>query len=83
MKTTDFMLIAPVQDPDTGDVAEPYFSWRGCDIEDCPSKGLGNTVYDIIAYRTLSEAQEGPDNRVELQVCDDCLYFSEYGKYPG
>ena len=54
---------------------EGHFSWAGCEMEGCPSAGLGNTVYDVAAYRTLSEAQADPEgNLYELQICLACLY---------
>jgi hypothetical protein len=74
----DFELLSKVDQDDEG-----YFSWRGCEMEGCPSAGLGNTVYDCHAYRTLKESQEDREgNLYELAVCGACLYEHEYGERP-
>jgi hypothetical protein len=77
MKTTDFELISQVNQNDEG-----YFTWRGCDNSDCETYNLGCTVFDCHGYKTLAEAQSGPDNLYEFALCFDCLYEYEYGERP-
>jgi hypothetical protein len=52
MKISDFELLSQKDDSDEG-----HFSWRGCEI--C-SPGIGNTVFDCLAYRSLAEAKADP-----------------------
>ena len=78
MKTSDFELISQVNQEDEG-----YFSWQGCDNENCPRHGLGNTVYDCQGYHSLLSAQADPKlNLYEFKLCCDCLYEHEYGQFP-
>ena len=69
-----FELLSQKQNEE-GESEEGYFSHRGCD--NC-SSGLGNTVYDCIAFKTLEEAKENKENYYELQLCAECLnlYFN-------
>ncbi len=48
---------------------EPYFSWHTCEI--CGST-LGGNRTDSHAYYV--------DTLVHLRVCDDCVYYAEYGR---
>ena len=58
---------------------EPSFSWAGCEAADCEGRGLGADVYACQGYRTLAEAQAGPDNVHEFNLCGQCLYEYHYG----
>lgn len=50
---------------------EPYFSWHPCD---CCRRPLGGMRYEANGYNpTTKEVQE-------YKVCEDCLYYSEYGQ---
>lgn len=50
---------------------EPYFSWRPCD---CCQRDLGGNRYDASGYnRKAKEVQE-------YSVCEDCIYYAEYGQ---
>jgi hypothetical protein len=73
MKISDFELLSQKDDSDEG-----HFSWRGCEI--C-SPGIGNTVFDCLAYRSLAEAKADPKgNLYELRLCWDCIYEHAYGE---
>ena len=51
---------------------EPHFSWHWCD---CCSRDLGGNRTDCNGYNpTTKEVQDG------YSVCDDCIYFVEYGR---
>lgn len=78
MKLSDFELVAQTSQEDEGS-----FRYAGCENTDCPSYGLGNTVYDCAGYRTLAEAQADPEgNKYEFRLCFECLYAHEYGTFP-
>lgn len=63
--TTDF-------DEETGDVAEPHFSWSPCD---CCRSPLGGDRYKCSGYNyTLGEVQMG------YSLCVDCVYYMAYGR---
>lgn len=50
---------------------EPYFSWRHCD---CCGTHLGGNREHATGYnRSLDEIRE-------YSVCEDCVYYAEYGR---
>lgn len=50
---------------------EPYFSWRYCD---CCSRPLGGMREDSKGYNPTT------NEIYEYSVCEDCLYYVEYGQ---
>lgn len=50
---------------------EPYFSWQPCM---CCQGTLGGNRHDVIAYNEIDKTI------YEYSVCDDCVYYCEYGK---
>lgn len=50
-------------------VNESYFSWKQCD---CCGTNLGGN-------RQYATGWDGKQVR-EYEVCDDCIYFAEYGR---
>ncbi len=49
---------------------EPHFSWRPCE---CCGSSLGGDRHSLHGF--------DPDlDNVHLDVCTDCLYYSEYGR---
>jgi hypothetical protein len=53
-------------------LCEPYFSWRPCE---CCGSHLGGDRYDCDGFSTKSGQAEGP-----FSVCQDCMYYAEYGQ---
>jgi hypothetical protein len=53
---------------------EPYFSWRRCD---CCGDHLGGNREDYVAYNVGKM-----DEMIPLSICEDCVYFNEYGTWP-
>ena len=49
---------------------EPYFSYKPCD---CCLRSLGGMRHDVIANHPTAGI-------LEYSVCDDCVYYNEYGK---
>lgn len=50
---------------------EPYFSWRSCE---CCGSHLGGNRHDANGYiPATGDIWEG-------SVCDDCIYYAEYGQ---
>lgn len=62
------------QCPDCGmdrDAAEEsYFSWSSCD---CCGTSLGGNRVDATGYNPTTE------EILEFTVCEDCIYYAEYG----
>lgn len=54
----------------TKDNSEPFFSWSRCD---CCDGSLGGNREEIVAV-TLA------GNLGEFTVCEDCVYYNEYGR---
>lgn len=69
-----------VKDPDSGEYADAYFSWAGCDCCNLDGATRGGSVYDvnIVAFGAGSEII----GQTLAQVCADCLYGLEYGEWP-
>ena len=79
MKTSDFQIIVRKDDWDNG-----YFSWMGCENEDCPEHGKGATVIECLGWKTLEKLQDDSEgNAHEFQLCLDCFYFTEFGPASG
>jgi hypothetical protein len=62
-------VLSPVVDSD-GDY-EPYFSWASCD---CCGSHLGGNRFSVTGV-----TKKGLDI-VNLEVCQDCFYYVEYGR---
>ena len=61
---------------------EPYFSYRGCDVNlhpDCQG-GLGCDVEDASGYASLDDARNHPENIYEFCICAQCNYLAQYGE---
>jgi hypothetical protein len=57
--------------PDHGNMQEPWFSWRPCE---CCRRSLGGNREHATGYNpTTKEIQE-------YDVCEDCIYYAEYGQ---
>ena len=52
--------------------AEPYFSWRPCDVCERP---LGGNREDCIGYNPTTKKVQG-----DYAVCMDCIYYNVYGQ---
>lgn len=51
--------------------SEPWFSWRPCDC--CKSTLGGMREY-------LFGCLKGTSEQVHFEICEDCVYYIEYGK---
>lgn len=60
-----------VTDEETGEYADAYFSWGGCDCCNLDGATRGGSVYDvnIVAFGAGSEIV----GQTLAQVCGDCL----------
>lgn len=72
-----------VQDPDTGESMDSYFSWSGCDCCNLDGATRGGSVYDVRVVALAS----GPAGcavvwESEAQVCGDCLCGLINGEWP-
>jgi hypothetical protein len=56
---------------DENDVIESYFSWHSCE---CCGDTLGGNRYDCDGYNSVTKEIE------EYSVCEDCVYYAEYGR---
>lgn len=58
---------------------EPYFSWRPCE---CCGTNFGGNREDVIAWpKDIDFKAPGHEERLlEFSVCEDCVYYNEYGK---
>lgn len=61
---------------DTPD-GEGYFSYNGCD--NC-ANGLGNIVFDCIAYTEKWRAGEDDLAYYEVRLCPECIYAYHNGE---
>ncbi len=56
------------------DRPEPYFSWRSCE---CCGDTDGGNREDYIAFN-IGDPED--DTEYEVAICEDCVYFNEYGR---
>lgn len=68
-------LSTGTNDGEHGDI-DPWFSWRPCPCCKSPLGGMREYLW------AWSGAKEGytPGIRVEFEICQDCVYYLEYGK---
>lgn len=52
----------------------PHFSWNACELCD----GLAGDRYNITAVIIGGAENE----RIDFEVCGDCMYYVEYGEGP-
>lgn len=68
---------APGECPECGEsvCVEPYFSWQRCG---CCGDSHGGNREDYVAYNF----GDSDDKMVEVSICEDCVYWNEYGRLP-
>lgn len=57
---------------DDGEPCESYFSWRRCD---CCKRPEGGNREECYGYNAKTSEAQGP-----YAVCEDCVYYAEYGR---
>jgi hypothetical protein len=70
-----------VEDPDTGEYAEAYFCWAGCDCCNYDGATRGGSVYDVdvVAFGAGTEII----GQTLAQVCGECLCGLINGDWSG
>lgn len=74
------VVYAPVENYETGEYADPYFSWAGCDCCNLDGATRGGSVYDV---EVVAWCPSRVVSKTSAQICGECLCGLINGDWSG